>query len=442
MVKSILVANRGEIALRIIRTLKEMGIRAIAVYSTADKDAPFLRLADEKVCIGPPEASKSYMDIPSIISAAEITGAEAIHPGYGFLSENPEFARIVEECGMIFIGPSPDTIALAGDKIRSRNVAKELGIPVPPAVEEVRSIKDLKKSLKEIGLPVILKASMGGGGRGMRVIHFEEEIEDAYEVAKKESLSAFGSDIVYAEKYFEKVKHIEVQILGDGNGNVIHLGTRECSVQRRYQKFIEEAPFLNETVRENIERDAVKFASYIKYRGVGTVEFIFIPPDKYYFIEMNARIQVEHPVTEEITGIDIVEEGIYACVEGSLRLKQEDVRFDGHSIEVRINAEDPETFTPSTGKITSLHLPGGKGIRVDSGIDVGTEISGWYDPLLMKIITKGKTRESAIKKCLRALEELSIEGVNTNIPLLKKIITSEEFLRGEITVDFVEKFVS
>jgi acetyl-CoA carboxylase biotin carboxylase subunit len=441
MFEKVLIANRGEIAVRIIRTLKEMGIKSVAVYSTADRYSPHVLMADEKICIGPPPSPKSYMNIPFIISAAEITDADAIHPGYGFLSENPDFAQIVEECGMRFIGPAPETMRIAGDKIASKNIAKSLGIPVPSGSEEVKDIKELKKAIEILGLPVILKASLGGGGRGMRSIYFEEEMESAFDMAMKEAESAFNSKRIYVEKFFENVKHVEVQIIGDGRGNVVHFGTRDCSVQRRHQKVIEEAPFIGPPeVVEKIERDAVKIASHLKYRGAGTVEFLYVPPDRYYFIEINARIQVEHPVSEEVTGYDLIKEQIISVAEERLRIKQEDVKIEGHSIEVRINAEDPETFHPTAGVIKKISLPGGPGVRIDSGIMEGNEVTPHYDPLLLKLIVKGRDRNEAIARLNRALSEIIVEGVKTNIPLIKRIIGDEEFLMGKATTNFMKRY--
>jgi len=441
MFEKVLVANRGEVAVRIIRTLKELGIKSVAVYSTADRYSPHILLADEKVCIGPPPPSKSYMNIPAIISAAEITDADAIHPGYGFLSENPDFAHIVEECGMKFIGPIPETMRIAGDKIASKNIAKSLGIPVPSGSEEVKDIKELKKAIDALGLPVILKASLGGGGRGMRSIYLQEEIESAFEMALKESESAFNSKRIYVEKFFENVKHVEVQVIGDGRGNVVHFGTRDCSIQRRHQKVVEEAPFIGPPeIVKKIESDAVRLVSHLKYRGAGTVEFLFVPPDRYYFIEINARIQVEHPVSEEITGYDLIKEQVLSVAEEKLHIKQEDVKINGHSIEVRINAEDPETFHPTTGIIRKISLPGGYGIRIDSGIIEGNEITPNYDPLLLKLIVRGKDRNEAIARLKRAISEMFIEGVKTNIPLIKRIIEDEEFLSGNATTKFMKKY--
>lgn len=441
MFEKVLIANRGEIGVRIIRTLREMGIKSVAVYSTADRYSPHVLMADERVCIGPPHPAKSYMNIPAIISAAEIADADAIHPGYGFLSENPEFAEIVEECGMRFIGPSPEAMRLAGDKLASKRIAAELGIPVPPGSEEVRDFRELKKAVESLGLPVILKASLGGGGRGMRVVFFEEEMESAFEMAMKEAEATFNSKKIYVEKFFERAKHVEVQVLGDGKGNVIHFGTRDCSIQRRHQKLVEEAPFLApDGVVRKIEEDAVRFTSYLKYRGAGTVEFLFVPPSSYYFIEMNARIQVEHPVSEEVTGYDLIKEQIYTVFHERLRLKQEDVVIRGHSIEVRINAEDPEGFAPFTGVIRRLLLPGGMGVRTDCGVQEGNEISAYYDPLLLKLIVWGGDRMEAIKRLKRALSELAVEGVKTNIPFLKRILDDEEFLSGNTTTAFTKKY--
>ncbi len=441
MFEKVLVANRGEIALRIIRTLKEMGIKSVAVYSTADRYSPHVLMADEKVCIGPPPPAKSYMNIPSIISAAEITEADAIHPGYGFLSENPDFARIVEECGIKFIGATPETMRIAGDKIASKIMAKSLGIPVPPGSEEVQDMKELKRAVEVLGLPVILKASLGGGGRGMRSIYMEEEMESAFEMAMKEAETSFNSKRIYVEKFFENVKHAEVQIIGDGNGNVVHFGTRNCSIQRRHQKVIEEAPFLGPPeIVKKIENDAVKLTSHLKYRGAGTVEFLFVPPDRYYFIEINARIQVEHPVSEEITGFDLIKEQIRTVADGKLYLKQKEIKIYGHSIEVRINAEDPETFHPATGVIKKIHLPGGPGVRIDSGVIEGNEITPNYDPLLLKLIVCGRDRNEAILRLRRTLSEIVIEGVKTNIPLLKRIIEDGDFLKGNVTTKFMKKY--
>ncbi|MEN2985699.1 MAG: acetyl-CoA carboxylase biotin carboxylase subunit [Thermodesulfovibrionaceae bacterium] len=438
--KKILIANRGEIAVRIIRACRELGIKTVAVYSEADRDSLHVKLADEAVCIGPPNPAQSYLNITAILSAAEITDAEAIHPGYGFLSENAQFAEACIHSGITFIGPTPENIRIGGDKAKARQILKRKGIPVVPGSDgPVNSEEACIKIIKKIGLPVVLKASSGGGGRGMRVVREEREIEQAFFMAQREALAAFGNGELYIEKYFPKIRHIEVQILADRQGNIVHLGERDCTIQRRHQKLLEEAPspVLNEKLRKKIGEYAIKAAKALKYRNAGTFEFIVDEDLNPYFIEINTRVQVEHPITEMITEIDIIKEQIKIAYGYSLSFKQQDIRFRGHAIECRINAEDPEKFTPSPGVVEFLHFAGGPGIRVDSYLYQGCKVSPYYDSLVAKIIAYGTNRQEAILRMKRALEETVIKGISTNIPFFLKVLVHPDFIKGKYFTDFI-----
>jgi acetyl-CoA carboxylase, biotin carboxylase subunit len=444
MFDKVLIANRGEIALRVLRACRELGIATVAVHSTADENAMHVRLADESVCIGPPPARDSYLSIPAIVAACEITGADAVHPGYGFLSENAKFADILAEHGITFIGPSADHIRIMGDKIEAKRTAKELGIPVVPGSEGgVSGVADGRRIAKEIGYPVIIKATAGGGGRGMKVARTEAELEQALLTAQSEAKAAFGNDEVYIEKYLEKPRHIEIQVLGDGKGNAVHLGERDCSLQRRHQKVWEEAhsPALNASQREQIgERVAVAMRK-LKYSGAGTVEFLY-ENGEFYFIEMNTRLQVEHPVTEMLTGLDLVQEQIRIAAGAELGYSQKDITFQGHAIECRINAENARTFVPSPGKIESVHVPGGLGVRVDSAIYSGYRIPPYYDSLIGKLIVFGKTRTECMMRLKRALGEFVIEGVDTTIPLFQALLKEPDIIDGNYDIHWLEKYLA
>ena len=444
MFDKVLIANRGEIALRVLRACRELGIATVAVHSTADENAMHVRLADESVCIGPPPARDSYLSIPAIVAACEITGADAVHPGYGFLSENAKFAEILAEHGITFIGPSADHIRIMGDKIEAKRTAKELGIPVVPGSEGgVSGVADGRRIAKEIGYPVIIKATAGGGGRGMKVARTEDELEHALLTAQSEAKAAFGNDEVYIEKYLEKPRHIEIQVLGDGKGNAVHLGERDCSLQRRHQKVWEEAhsPALNASQREQIgERVAVAMRK-LKYSGAGTVEFLY-ENGEFYFIEMNTRLQVEHPVTEMLTGLDLVQEQIRIAAGAELGYSQKDITFQGHAIECRINAENARTFAPSPGKIESVHVPGGLGVRVDSAIYAGYRIPPYYDSLIGKLIVFGKTRTECMMRLKRALGEFVIEGVDTTIPLFQALLKEPDIIDGNYDIHWLEKYLA
>lgn len=438
--KKILIANRGEIAVRIIRACRELGIKTVAVYSEADKDSLHVKLADEAICIGPSNASQSYLNITAILSAADITDAEAIHPGYGFLSENAQFAEACINSGISFIGPTPENIRVGGDKAKARQILKRKGIPVVPGSDgPVNSEEACLKIIKKIGLPVIFKASAGGGGRGMRIVYDEKDIEQSFFMAQREALAAFGNGELYIEKYFPKVRHIEIQILADRQGNIVHLGERDCTIQRRHQKLIEEAPspVLTEKLRKKIGEYAVKAAKALKYRNAGTFEFIVDEEMNPYFIEINTRVQVEHCVTEEITDVDIIKEQIRLAKGYPLSIKQSQVRLRGHAIECRINAEDPEKFTPSPGIVEFLHFPGGPGIRVDSFLYQGCKVPPHYDSLVAKFISKGANRTEAIERMLRALEETNIRGIKTNIPFFQKVLRHPDFIKGKYFTDFI-----
>ena len=444
MFDKILIANRGEIALRVLRACRELGIQTVAVHSTADADAMHVKLADESVCIGPPAAKDSYLNIASIVAACEITGAEAVHPGYGFLSENAKFADILTEHKIKFIGPSAANIRTMGDKIEAKRTAKALGIPVVPGSEGgVSELGKAKKIGKEIGYPVIIKATAGGGGRGMKVANNESELELAVSTAQSEAKAAFGNGEVYIEKYLQKPRHIEVQILGDGQGNAIHLGERDCSLQRRHQKVWEEAhsPALNSEQRDLIGNRVAKAMADLNYEGVGTIEFLY-EDGEFYFIEMNTRLQVEHPVTEMITGLDLVQEQIRIASGSKLQYKQSDITFSGHAIECRINAENAATFTPSPGRVEAVHFPGGLGVRIDSALYSGYRIPPYYDSLIGKLIVFGKTRTECMMRLKRSLSEFVIEGVETTIPLFQRLLKEPDIIDGNYDIHWLEKFLA
>ena len=443
MLKKVLIANRGEIAVRVIRACKELNIKTVAVYSEADKDSLHTKLADEAVCIGQSFANQSYLNVKNILEAAYITGADSIHPGFGFLSENAKFAKMCEECNIKFIGPNYSVIEKMGDKVNSKETMRKADIPVIPGEDlKDKSLKEIKQIAKQIGYPVMLKASNGGGGKGIRIVKQEEYLEDLINVVKKEAKQAFNNDDIYIEKYIENPRHIEIQILADEFGNIIHLGERDCTIQRKNQKILEESPstILNNSLREKRSKCAIKVAKTSNYTNAGTVEFLVDNKQNFYFMEMNTRIQVEHPVTELLTGIDIVKEQIKIASGEKLQYKQNEIKFMGHVIEVRVNAENPnKNFMPSPGTITGLNLPGGNGIRIDGGIYAGYTIPPYYDSMLAKIIASGKDREEAIARLKRALEELVIEGISTNIDFLLEIIEKENFKTGKYDSSFIEK---
>jgi acetyl-CoA carboxylase, biotin carboxylase subunit len=441
--EKILIANRGEIALRIHRACREMGIRTVAVHSTADADAMHVRLADESVCIGPPPAKLSYLNIPAILTAASITGADAIHPGIGFMSENANFAEMVEQHGLAFIGPSPEHIRLMGDKVTAKKTVKDLGLPTVPGSDgALKDLDDAKKTAADIGYPVLIKASAGGGGKGMKIAENPAELEEAYTLARSESLAAFGNDEVYMEKYLQKPRHIEVQLMGDTHGNAIHFGERDCSIQRRHQKVIEEAPSpgLNASEREAIGKLAADVIRRIGYRSVGTIEFLY-EKGKFYFIEMNTRLQIEHTISEMITGIDLVREQIRVAAGLPLSYKQSDITFNGHAIECRINAENPETFAPSPGKIAGYHPPGGLGVRVDSALYDGYRVPPHYDSMIAKLIVHGGNRNECLLRLRRALEEFVIGGIDTTLPLHRRLVVEHDFINGDYDIHWLENFL-
>ena len=442
MLDKVVIANRGEIALRILRACRELGIKTVAVHSSADKDLKHVLLADESVCIGPPTALESYLNPPAIIAAAEVTGAVAIHPGYGFLSENADFADQVEKSGFIFIGPRAESIRLMGDKVSAIDAMRKAGVPcVPGSDGPVGTDAARNKAIaKRIGYPVIIKAAGGGGGRGMRVVHSEDELESSIALTKTEAQSAFNNDVVYMEKYLENPRHIEIQVLSDGQGNAIHLGERDCSMQRRHQKVVEEAPApgLNETMRRNIGERCVRACIELNYRGAGTFEFLY-ENGEFYFIEMNTRIQVEHPVTELVTGIDLIKEQLRIAAGQPLSITQEDIKIRGHAVECRINAEDPEKFLPSPGLIKHFHAPGGLGVRWDSHIYSGYTVPPYYDSMIGKLICFGENRDIAIARMRHALDELIVEGIKTNVPLQKEIMKDENFQHGGTNIHYLHK---
>jgi acetyl-CoA carboxylase biotin carboxylase subunit len=440
--EKILIANRGEIALRIQRACREMGIRTVVVHSTADTEAKYVKLADESVCIGPPPARESYLNMAAIISAAEVTDSEAIHPGYGFLSENADFAERVERSGFVFIGPHPENIRLMGDKVSAKQTMEKAGVPCVPGSAGAlpEDAKETVRIARKIGYPVIIKAAGGGGGRGMRVVHTEAALLNAVNMTRSEAQAAFGNPMVYVERYLENPRHIEIQVLADSHKNAIYLGERDCSMQRRHQKIIEEAPApeLTEKQRVKIGERCAEACRKIGYRGAGTFEFLY-EDGEFFFIEMNTRIQVEHPVTEMITGIDLVQEQIRIAAGEKLRLRQKDVLLRGHAIECRINAEDPYKFTPSPGKITSYHPPGGPGIRVDSHVYAGYSVPPNYDSMVGKLIAYGATRDQAIRRMRIALSEMAIEGIQTNLPLHRELLHDSRFLRGGTSIHYLEQ---
>jgi acetyl-CoA carboxylase, biotin carboxylase subunit len=443
-IEKLLIANRGEIALRIHRAAHEMGIKTVAVHSTADVDAMHVRLADEAICIGPPSATESYLNVPAIISAAEISGADAIHPGYGFLSENARFAEIIEQHDIIFVGPKPEHIRTMGDKVEAKRTAGALGMPLVPGSDgAIEDVGDAKRIAKEVGYPVIIKAASGGGGRGMKVVNSEEELETQMQQAGTEAKAAFGDATVYLEKYLGNPRHIEFQVFGDGNGNAIHLGERDCSLQRRHQKVLEEAPSPVITSEERTRMGGIvsKAMADMGYRGAGTIEFLW-ENGEFYFIEMNTRIQVEHPVTEMITGFDLVREQIRIAEGRPLSVRQEDLEFRGHSIECRINAEDPRTFMPSPGMVKAYHPAGGMHVRVDSGLYAGYRIPPYYDSMIAKLIVYGRTRESCMMRMRRALEEMVVDGVKTNIPLHQELLSQPDVIDGNYSIKWLEDWLA
>jgi acetyl-CoA carboxylase biotin carboxylase subunit len=441
MFKKILIANRGEIALRILRACREMGIKTVAIHSETDESAMHVKLADESVCVGPASAQSSYLNIPAIITAATITNVDAIHPGYGFLSENLRFAEIIEEHNIKFIGPKSEQIGMMGNKISAKKIMEENSVPTVPGLNEINDISKIKKFIDEVKLPVIIKAASGGGGKGMRIVNEFKELEKSINSAKIESKKSFNDDTVYIEKFLQNPKHIEIQILADTHGNVIILGERDCSIQRKHQKLIEESPsiILTDDERKKIGALCKKAVKSIGYEGVGTLEFLY-ENKKFYFMEMNTRLQVEHPVTEMVTGIDLVKQQILVAYGNILNLTQENIKLQGHSIECRINAEHPETFIPSPGLVTQYHQPGGLGIRVDSALYQGYKIPSHYDSMIAKLITYGENREDCIQKMKRALEEYVIIGIDTNIQLHQKIIQSDEFMSGHYNINYMSRF--
>ncbi|MEO5611860.1 MAG: acetyl-CoA carboxylase biotin carboxylase subunit [Sphingomicrobium sp.] len=442
-IKKLLIANRGEIALRIHRACHEMGIKTVAVHSTADADAMHVRLADETVCIGPPSATDSYLNIPNIISAAEVVHADAIHPGYGFLSENAQFAEIVELHNIIFVGAKPEHIRTMGDKIEAKRTAATLGLPLVPGSDgPLTNIADARKVAKKVGFPVLIKAASGGGGRGMKVVTSEDQLESLMSQAASEARSAFGDDTIYLEKYLADPRHIEFQVFGDGAGNAIHIGERDCSIQRRHQKLLEEAPspVISAEQRAHMGGVVAKAMADMSYRGAGTIEFLY-ENGEFYFIEMNTRLQVEHPVTEMISGLDLVREQIRVASGQGLSCRQDEVRLHGHAIECRINAEDPVTFAPSPGTVTNYVAPGGMHVRVDSGLYTGYRVPPYYDSLIAKLVVYGSTRERCIMRLRRALEEFLVEGMKTTIPLHQQIVRDPEFLAGNYTIKWLEKWL-
>ena len=445
MLEKVLIANRGEIALRILRACKELGIKTVAVHSVADKDLMHVRLSDESVCIGAPSPTDSYLNIPSIISAMEVTDSDAVHPGYGFLSENADFAEQVKNSGFSFIGPTAETIRMMGDKISAIEVMREAGVPTVPGSNGPLDDNDERalELAREIGFPIIIKAAAGGGGRGMRVVYNETELLNSIKVTSTEAQSFFGSGIVYLEKFLENPRHVEIQVIGDGEGDAIHLGDRDCSLQRRHQKVLEEAPApdIPNAVRNEVAATCIQACKNMKYRGAGTLEFLY-QDERFYFIEMNTRVQVEHPVTEMVTGVDIVKEQLRIASGEPLSIKQEDIKIQGHAFECRINAEDPEKFIPSPGKVKLFHAPGGPGVRVDSHLYSGYSVPPYYDSLVAKLISYGTSRDQALTRMQIALDELLIDGIKSNIPLQRDIVRDSEFQKGGINIHYLEKKLS
>ena len=445
MLEKVLIANRGEIALRILRACKELGIKTVAVHSVADKDLMHVRLSDESVCIGAPSPTDSYLNIPSIISAMEVTDSDAVHPGYGFLSENADFAEQVKNSGFSFIGPTAETIRMMGDKISAIEVMREAGVPTVPGSNGPLDDNDERalELAREIGFPIIIKAAAGGGGRGMRVVYNETELLNSIKVTSTEAQSFFGSGIVYLEKFLENPRHVEIQVIGDGEGDAIHLGDRDCSLQRRHQKVLEEAPApdIPDALRNEVAATCIQACKNMKYRGAGTLEFLY-QDERFYFIEMNTRVQVEHPVTEMVTGVDIVKEQLRIASGEPLSIKQEDIKIQGHAFECRINAEDPEKFIPSPGKVKLFHAPGGPGVRVDSHLYSGYSVPPYYDSLVAKLISYGASRDQALTRMQIALDELLIDGIKSNIPLQRDIVRDSEFQKGGINIHYLEKKLS
>lgn len=442
MIHKVVIANRGEIALRILRACKELGIKTVAVHSDVDSEALHVKLADQSVCIGPAPSVDSYLNMKAIISAAEVTDADAIHPGYGFLSENAEFADICNNCGLTFIGPTAENMRLMGDKISARQTVTAAGVPILPGTKDgVPTVEDAIRIAGDIGYPVIIKATAGGGGRGMKIVHSPASLPNSFAAARSEAQSGFGNPEVYIEKYCERPRHVEIQVLADKHGNAIHLGERDCSIQRRHQKLIEEAPcvILPDDVRQRMCDCAVAAAKAVNYSSVGTIEFLLDANNDFFFMEMNTRVQVEHPVTEMITGVDIIKEQILSAAGEPLRFTQEDIKISGHAIECRINAEDPEKFTPCPGLINGYHTPGGLGVRVDSAVYDQYKVLPHYDSMIAKLIVHAETREEAIKRMSRALDEYIIEGIKTTIPFHQKIMNNKEFIEGDIDTGFLER---
>ncbi len=445
MFKKVLVANRGEIALRVIRACKELGIKTVAIHSEADNGAVHVRAADEKICVGPADAAMSYRNIPNVLSAAEVTGVDAIHPGYGFLAENAHFAEVCESIGIKFIGPTSENIALMGDKAKARETVAKRGLPVTPgSLGELRNEDEAMQAAQKIGFPVIIKATAGGGGRGMRVVNKAEDLARAFQAAQAEAKSTFGNEGVYLERYFLEPRHIEVQVLADYRGHVIYLGERDCSIQRRHQKLVEEtpSPAVDDKLRREIGRVAVEAVKAVQYRNVGTVEFLLDKERNFFFMEVNTRIQVEHPITEMVTGIDLIKEQIRLAAGYPLSIRQQDVTMNGHSMECRINAEDPEKFIPCPGQITKYSVPGGFGVRVDSAMEPGATVVPHYDSLIAKLITHGKDRQEAMARMRRALDEFVIEGIKTTIPLHRKIFEDADFQKGHVSTAFLDQLLA
>ena len=443
MFRKILIANRGEIALRVVQACRELGIPTVAVFSTADRDSLHVTYADEEICVGPPPSAQSYLNISAIVSAAEVTGADAVHPGYGFLAENAHFAEVLQECRLAWIGPRPETIRLMGDKAKARQAAQEAGVPVLPGSREpLADAAEAARVAAAVGFPVILKAAAGGGGRGMRIVHGERDVETHFSTAREEATKAFGDGSIYLEKYLVEPRHIEFQVFGDRHGNVVHLGERECSIQRRHQKLLEEAPSpaLTAELRAAMGEAAVKLAAAVGYENAGTIEFLLDRDGSFYFMEMNTRIQVEHPVTEMVTGVDLVKTQIRVAAGEALGLRS-GLRPRGHAIECRINAEDPETFVPSPGRLETFHLPGGPGIRVDTHGYEDYVVPPYYDSLVAKLLAHGRDRAEAVARMSRALDFFVIEGIRTSIPLHRRILRDPRFLAGELSTRFMERFL-
>ena len=443
MFKKILIANRGEIALRIIWACRELGIKTVAVHSQADADSLHVKFADDDVCIGPPSATESYLNVTALIAAAEITGADAIHPGYGFLAESAHFAEVCETCNIKFIGPGPEVIRMMGDKAQARQVMKKAGVPCVPGSDVIKDDPQAEEMAERLGYPVLIKAAAGGGGKGMRLAEDGAELLRFLPQVKSEAALAFGSDVVYLEKYLLQSRHVEFQVFGDEHGNLVHMGERECSVQRRHQKLVEESPSpaLDDALRRKMAQSALRAARAVNYANAGTVEFLLDREKNFYFIEMNTRIQVEHPVTEGVTGLDLVKEQIQVASGARLSVRQRDIRFNGHALECRINAEDPDTYAPSPGRIVTFHTPGGPGLRIDTAAHADCVISPYYDSMIAKVITRGNNRSEAILRMRRALDSFVVEGIKTNIPLQLRIINDPDFMEGRLDTHFMERFI-